>query len=297
MNKFLTWSAALGLTTALTLSAAAQSVGIGTGATAPDASAALEVKSTTQGMLVPRMTGAQRLLIGTPAAGLMVYQTDAPTSGTAAGTAAGFYFYNGTAWTSLSGGGGTTLPSQTGNSGKVLTTDGTNLSFAGGYERYTLTVQRLPLAGALDYVVPTFANGVTTQYVVFTGFFATATGVVHTVTFPDPATVPDGSMIVIKRLGSAEGGNGAANFVARYVSWPSTSGIDGVFTNGGQPVVGGTVSGTYNISGAGTTFTGNNSRWGATFMKITHNNLNANGSLTYTTLLSDWVPISGWREQ
>ena len=68
----------------------------GTGAAA-NSSAMLDVSSTTQGVLVPRMTSAQRTAISSPATGLLVYQTD--------GTA-GFYFYNGTAWTSLSGGGG-----------------------------------------------------------------------------------------------------------------------------------------------------------------------------------------------
>ena len=52
------------------------SVHIGGGATAPEASAVLEVNSTTQGFLFPRMTSAQRLAIGSPATGLMVYQTD-----------------------------------------------------------------------------------------------------------------------------------------------------------------------------------------------------------------------------
>ena len=74
----------------------AQGVAINTTSAAADASAALDVQSTTQGMLVPRMTASQRGMIATPATGLLVYQTD--------GTA-GFYFYNGTAWTSLSGGG------------------------------------------------------------------------------------------------------------------------------------------------------------------------------------------------
>jgi hypothetical protein len=61
----------------------------------PAATAALDVTSTTQGMLVPRMLASQRLLIGSPGApatGLLVYQTDG---------AAGFYFYNGSAWISL----------------------------------------------------------------------------------------------------------------------------------------------------------------------------------------------------
>ena len=70
----------------------AQTNNVGINTTTPDASAALDVVSTTQGMLVPRMTAAQRGFISSPATGLMVYQSDAP---------AGFYFYNGTAWTQL----------------------------------------------------------------------------------------------------------------------------------------------------------------------------------------------------
>ena len=77
------------------------------------------------------MTASQRGLISSPATGLLVYQTDGAT---------GFYFYNG-GWIKLAAGtipiseggtGATTaanalnnlLPIQTGNSGKVLSTDG-----------------------------------------------------------------------------------------------------------------------------------------------------------------------------
>jgi len=63
-----------------------QRVGIGT--TSPSASALLDVSSTTQGLLPPRMTGAQRDAISSPAAGLMVYNT----------TTNKLNFYNGTAW-------------------------------------------------------------------------------------------------------------------------------------------------------------------------------------------------------
>jgi len=49
----------------------AQSVGIGT--TSPNASAKLDISSTTQGLLIPRMNGVQRLSIASPVDGLMVY--------------------------------------------------------------------------------------------------------------------------------------------------------------------------------------------------------------------------------
>lgn len=55
----------------------------------PDASAALDITSTTAGILIPRMTQSQRDAVSSPATGLMVYQTD--------GTV-GFYYYNGSSW-------------------------------------------------------------------------------------------------------------------------------------------------------------------------------------------------------
>jgi hypothetical protein len=65
-----------------------QSVAINTDGSTADASAMLEVKSTTKGMLVPRVTMAQRLAIAAPATGLLVYDTDTNT----------FWFYNGNIW-------------------------------------------------------------------------------------------------------------------------------------------------------------------------------------------------------
>ena len=60
----------------------------GIGTTTPDASAKLDLFSTTKGFLPPRMTSSQRTSIPSPAVGLMVYQTDGTT---------GLYYYNG-AW-------------------------------------------------------------------------------------------------------------------------------------------------------------------------------------------------------
>jgi len=49
---------------------------VGIGSSTPASDAKLEVSSTTQGFLFPRMTEAQRLAMGTSTTGMMVYQTD-----------------------------------------------------------------------------------------------------------------------------------------------------------------------------------------------------------------------------
>jgi hypothetical protein len=72
---------------------------VGIGTSTPAAPAALEVSSTTKGVLIPRMTAAQKLAISSPSNGLLIFQTDAP---------AGFYYYNGSAWISISNPGTTT---------------------------------------------------------------------------------------------------------------------------------------------------------------------------------------------
>lgn len=59
------------------------------------ASAVLEVSSTTQGFLPPKMTTTQKNAIATPASGLIVYDT----------TLNALNFYNGTSWSSGGGGG------------------------------------------------------------------------------------------------------------------------------------------------------------------------------------------------
>lgn len=56
--------------------AIAQPNNVGIGTTTPNASSILELQSTSQGFLVPRMTAVQRLAIATPADGLLVYDTD-----------------------------------------------------------------------------------------------------------------------------------------------------------------------------------------------------------------------------
>ena len=75
---------------------AQNNVGIGT--TTPNANAILEMQSTTQGVLVPRMTTLQRNAIAAPSEGLLVYDIDVNC----------FFFYESSAasWTSLCSAGG-----------------------------------------------------------------------------------------------------------------------------------------------------------------------------------------------
>ena len=80
------------LVSAIAGASAQNNVGINT--TTPNASAALDVTSTTQGLLPPRMTMAQRNAIASPVDGLIVYQTD---------NTPGLYLRNGGVWGPVGG--------------------------------------------------------------------------------------------------------------------------------------------------------------------------------------------------
>jgi hypothetical protein len=101
----------------------------------PDASAILDAVSTSKGILIPRMTGAQASVIATPATGLTIYIT--ATNGTF--TSTGFWYYNGSAWTKLldssagtasiatniAGGAAGSVPYQTGSGATIMLPLGT----------------------------------------------------------------------------------------------------------------------------------------------------------------------------
>jgi trimeric autotransporter adhesin len=69
---------------------AAQNVAINTDGSTANTSAILDVKSTTKGLLIPRLTQVQKNAIPSPATGLLIFQT-APDS-------IGFHYYNGSQW-------------------------------------------------------------------------------------------------------------------------------------------------------------------------------------------------------
>ena len=76
----------------INLSVLAQGVGINDDGSSPDNSAMLDIKSSTKGLLIPRMTIVERNAIPTPSTGLLIYQTD---------NSPGYYSFDGAAWERL----------------------------------------------------------------------------------------------------------------------------------------------------------------------------------------------------
>jgi hypothetical protein len=72
------------------INGAFNTVNVGIGTNAPNTTSSLDISSTSRGILIPRMSKAQKNAIATPATGLLVYQ-NSPDS-------VGFYYYSGATW-------------------------------------------------------------------------------------------------------------------------------------------------------------------------------------------------------
>jgi len=131
---------------------------IGLGTLTPDASASLDITSTTRGFLLPRMTTTQRNAITSPATGLSIYNT----------TTSDIEFYNGTVWsgsatTSLTSshilvGNASNLATDTAMTGDVSITNAGVTSILAGLAAH-IVIREVP-TGATDGVntVFTLAN-------------------------------------------------------------------------------------------------------------------------------------------
>lgn len=125
-----------------------QYVGIGG---SPDVSgtAYLSLTGTTGGFLTARMTAAQKNAIGSPATGLLIYQTD--------GTP-GFYYYTGSAWSAVGGGSsGITVGTTTITSGTTLRIP---YNLAGVYQEQANFTIGSVASGVLDVPVGYASRGV-----------------------------------------------------------------------------------------------------------------------------------------
>lgn len=117
---------------------------IGFGTSAPDASAKLDISSSTSGLLPPRMNSTQRDAISSPASGLTIYNT----------TTSALEFYNGTIWSLLG--------TRTGNILYVSTvgsdTDATRAGHLGDMTKPFLTLEAAKTAAVSGDLIHVFAG-------------------------------------------------------------------------------------------------------------------------------------------
>ena len=113
--------------TVVRLTTSTDFVGIGT--SSPSSTSALDITSTTKGILIPRMTTAQRNAIATPATGLQIYNTDCGT----------LNYWTGTCWVSTS----KSLPDP-----GIITSSGTTVFCAGQSRTYSIAA----ITGVTSYI-------------------------------------------------------------------------------------------------------------------------------------------------
>jgi len=104
---------------------------IGIGTTSPNPSAILEIVSNTTGILIPRLTTAQRNAIGSPATGLLIYNTNTNS----------FDYYDGTSWQTITTATTTIVPFNSITSGTNTSANmvvGTGATFTTNDDAFTI---------------------------------------------------------------------------------------------------------------------------------------------------------------
>jgi hypothetical protein len=128
-NKVAKFNSPWGLTANTLITDNGVGVAINTTNALPNSSALLDITSNNKGLLIPRMTSAERNAIAAPVKGLIVYDS----------TANNFSFYNGTVWTDLNSSSGSNwsilgnniFNSNTGNVGIGASTPSAKLTVNG----------------------------------------------------------------------------------------------------------------------------------------------------------------------
>jgi len=141
----------------------AQNVGIGT--STPDPSARLDVSDNQRGILIPRLTTAERNAITTPARSLLIYNTDCDEYQ---------YYIPGTGWVSIL----TNVTAGGGGSGTLTAFPATGISASGFIAHWS------PVAGATSYEVRVYQDCGSGTVVATATFPAGSTSGVVSVSMP-----------------------------------------------------------------------------------------------------------------
>ncbi len=136
----------------------AQNVAINNDGSSATGSAMLDVKSTTKGFMMPRMSSTDRASIVLPALGLLVFDTDTKT----------IWAYDGNSWKNLyTSGGGLILPfSQSVNTGSYafqVTNDGTGAAIEGSSTAQFGIGMTAKTTGEASWGLFAFSNGAGSQ--------------------------------------------------------------------------------------------------------------------------------------
>jgi hypothetical protein len=170
--------------------------GIGIGIATPNASALLDLTSTTKGLLLPRMTTAQKNTISSPVAGLVVYDSSLNK----------LYYRNSSAWTDLQGPQGPQGPTygiyNSLNTPSLKGLTGLNPGDAGGATMYNLGNVAIGTSSASTYALNVlgdayFRDDITTDSNVNASVVDASdginTGTIHTTGHVGIGTLPDPS--------------------------------------------------------------------------------------------------------
>ncbi len=269
------------------------SANIGVGTSTPNKTAVLDLTSTTQGLLIPRMTTTQRKAISSPATGLEIYDN----------TLNQLYVYNGTSWAPFSGitytaGGGVSIY------GTTISADSNSAVWNANKLEGTALSSTTPTSGqVLEYnstsskwVPTTLPNGTTYT----AGGGVTISG--SKISADSNTAVWNANKIQGKNISpKAPSDNQVLKYNNGLGEWTAATDT-GVYTaSNGVSISGTTISGAYTagggvtISGAKISADSNNAVWNANKLEgtaLSSTTPTSGQVLEYNSTSSKWVPTT-----
>ncbi len=266
MKQFLTTVIFVFAFATLSHTAGAQNMAINTDGSTPDASAMVDIASTTKGFLLPRMTTTQQNAIPSPATGLLIFNTTdngfKVNTGTPAAPVWTPLLFSGNAITSVNGLTGATQTFTTGTSGSDF-----GISSSGSAHTFNIPTASATNRGALSAADWSIFNGKQTA-LGFTPYNATnPSGYISSSSFAGAtdATIssPANGQILQYNIVTGKWVNTTPGFLSSYTETdPIVRAINGIVKSNGTTIsaaVAGTdyVTPSGNIAGSAGSFTGN----------------------------------------